>query len=158
MGNTPCIHFSSSGFTAVFNLLVPFSVCYNSALVISKHHFLRKENNGKDSTVNTVKTIAKPASDLYLRRVCFGGFDLYILYLVKNLFRDSSVFVIELAVVLVYLPRDAAGIAVSHDIRRNIFRHDAARADNAVVPYRHAGHYQSPTRLSSSFRRYAQAC
>lgn len=113
-------------------------------LVISKHHFLRKENNGKDSTVNTVKTIAKPASDLYLRRVCFGGFDLYILYLVKNLFRDSSVFVIELAVVLVYLPRDAAGIAVSHDIRRNIFRNDAARADNAVVPYRHAGHYQSP--------------
>lgn len=103
-------------------------------MVISKHHFLRKENNGKDSTVNTVKTIAKPASDLYLRRVCFGGFDLYILYLVKNLFRDSSVFVIELAVVLVYLPRDAAGIAVSHDIRRNIFRHDAARADNAVVP------------------------
>lgn len=54
---------------------------------------------------------------------------------------------------LVYLPRDAAGIAVSHDILRNIFRNDAARADNAVVPYRHAGHYRSPPRLSSSFRR-----
>lgn len=86
-----------------------------------------------------------------------GSFKSYIFYLVKNLFRDSSVFVIELAVVLVYLPRDAAGIAVSHDIRRNIFRNDAARADNAVVPYRHSGHYQSPPRLSSSFRRYAQA-
>ena len=112
-------------------------------MVISKHHFLRKENNGKDSTVNTVKTIAKPASDLYLRRVYFGGFALHFLYFVKNLFRDSSVFVIELAVVLVYLPRDAAGIPVGDDIRRNNFCHDAARADNAVVPYRHAGHYQS---------------
>lgn len=102
-------------------------------MVADEHHFLRNENNGKDSTVNTVKTIAKPASDLYLRRVCFGGFDLYILYLVKNLFRDSSVFVIELAVVLVYLPRDAAGIPVGDDIRRNVFRHDAARADNACI-------------------------
>ena len=59
---------------------------------------------------------------------------------------------------LVYLPRDAAGIPVGDDIRRNIFRYDTARADNAVIPYRHAGHYQSPPRLSSSFRRYAQAC
>lgn len=42
---------------------------------------------------------------------------------------------------LAYLPRDAAGIPVGDDIRRNIFRYDAARADNAVVPYRHAGHY-----------------
>ena len=127
-------------------------------MVVGKHFFLRKANDLKKPTGSSVRAIAKPAADLYLRRVCFGGFDLYILYLVKNLFRDSSVFVIELAVVLVYLPRDAAGITVSHDIRRNIFRHDAARADNAVVPYRHAGHYQSPTRLSSSFRRYAQAC
>lgn len=52
---------------------------------------------------------------------------------------------------LAYLPRDAAGIAVSHDIRRNIFRHDAARADNAVVPYRHAGHYQSPRTYPAVF-------
>lgn len=69
----------------------------------------------------------------------------------KNLFRDSSVFVIELAIVLVYLPRNAAGIAVSHEIRRNIFRNDAARADNAVVPYRHAGHYQSPRAYPAVF-------
>ena len=52
---------------------------------------------------------------------------------------------------LVYLPRDAAGIPVGDDIRRNVFRHDAARADNAVVPYRHAGHYHSPRAYPAVF-------
>ena len=82
--NTPFILFSLSGFTAVFNFLVPFSVCYNSALVVGKHFFLRKANDLKKPTGSSVRAIAKPASDLYLRQVHFGGFDLYILYLVKK--------------------------------------------------------------------------
>ena len=45
-------------------------------------------------------------------------------------------------IVLCYLTQDAAGIADRNDARGDITRHDAARADNGIVPYRHAGQHR----------------
>lgn len=49
---------------------------------------------------------------------------------------------IFMLVLFCYITQGAAGIADCDDARGDVARHDTARADHGIVPYRHAGQHR----------------